>query len=144
MDLLSTQHSGHQNSHEIFESSIAASLQSVYADILEFKAACTMDIAVGSDLEIRLVELVHRYTDLLRESRKEVDDLNLAANNLHDLYEQADSTIILLQEENNWLRSQADEAIIKSELLQCTPLRCQDQIQGSRPSFWDEFKFAEV
>jgi hypothetical protein len=120
-----------QTCREVFKSSAIASLQSINAEILECKAACTMDIAVGSEFEIRLVELVHRCTDLLCEYRKEAEDSNISANYFHDLFEQADSTIILLREENNWLRVQADEAIIKSELL--LQIRCQDQCKNVCP-----------
>jgi hypothetical protein len=141
MDRLSRPDFSKQTCREVFKSGAIASLQSINADILECKAACTMDIAVGSEFEIRLVELVSRCTDLLCEYRKEAEDSDISADYFHDLFEQADSTIVLLREENNWLRIQADEAIIKSELL--LQIRCQDQDTSGYPSF-DEFKSAEV
>ncbi len=139
MDQLSGQDFSEQTSQEVLRSSALTSLQSFHADILECKAACTMDIAVGSEFEIRLVDLVHRCADLLCEYHKDAEDSKILANYFHDMLEQADTTILLLREENDWLRVQADEAIIKSELL--SQIRCQEQ--SIRPSF-DEINSAKV
>jgi hypothetical protein len=128
-----------RNDREVFDSNVIANLQSVHADLLECKAACTLDIAAESDLEILLVELMNDFSDISNDTRKEVERCKLSANYFLQLYKDADSATLSLREENDRLRSQVDEAVMKYEnLLQ------NQQLAHSKGSCNHEDDLAEV
>ena len=108
------------------EQSVTSFLQSIQADFLEFKAACTMNLAMESNIETLLLELVHDFSDAMERTRKEMEEARVLQIHYQELYQKADTKLMALFEENERFRSQLGFSTINT---------MQMPLCGNRESF---------
>ena len=91
------------------EQTIFTALKSIHLDIVESNPPFVMHIANALDGTFK------RFVDAVRKLRNQLVLAIVESNCFQDLFQQVGSEFILLRDENQWLRAQADNAIIKAE-----------------------------
>jgi hypothetical protein len=103
------------------EERISVIMNSIREDIVECKRVCTADFRAGSEIDFQFAELVHDFNAVMDEKEKYAEEALSLSEHFQAKFLEADSKVVLLLEENEWLRSQADNALIQADFSVTSP-----------------------